>query len=405
MLKVNRYSPVSYLPRPTAAKRAEALSPEAGAPSNMQRLLLRDVFEGAKLVKDMTQRMHSGDDAIGGATLRNDLTQQVHSGDDAIGGATLRNDLTQQVQIPTDIDITKLDLNNRQVVADLAKKLGIEQVNLNKRTNDVEFDGALVGVDKAIKQKDLGGKNDLPPVSLQDIEGYTPNTFVHRPERGTIIQINGINTTLEQQKQALQATADATGAKVVGIHNATEGLAGDLQQSVGDKLNVGNNPAVTSLANVILQELRAGRPVHLMAHSQGGLITSRAIEEVTKQLKSEFEDVVNDDGQRVKRDKTRLLYLIKVETFGAASGRYPDGPRYVHYVNTKDPVSNLFGVEGALSFFNHKGKDSKGEEAKVIPLTEKSLIQAHSYTDVYLKERKNFDEVYDPPSFRVQQRY
>jgi hypothetical protein len=299
-------------------------------------------------------------------------------------------DLAQQLGLPPTIDIRKLNLDDPKVVEELTKQLGIDPVNLHKRTNDVEFDGALVGVDKTIKQEDLVGKKDLEAVKLKDIEGFTPRPGTKRPSGETIIQINGINTSLDEQKSALQTTADATGAKVVGIHNATEGVLGDLKQSVTDKLNVGTNEAVESLRDVILSELRDRRPVHLMAHSQGGLITSRALGEVAKELE--------------RTGETNLLYRIKVETFGAASGRYPDGPRYVHYVNNKDPVSNLFGVEGATSFRSHPGKDIFGRQAKIVEFSAKSLIEAHSYQGTYLQERLPFDLAYDGPGLVIQDR-
>jgi hypothetical protein len=354
MINVNRrYSPVSSPARSTFETRAEESSPKTAFPAgNRQQQSAKDGFD----IQTLQQ---------------------------------LKEVLERLPPPPPPTDISQLDLDNPQVVEELAKKLGIDSVNLHKRTNDVEFDGALVGSDKAIKQEDLAGKKDLPPVKLADIEGFTPRRGTRRPSGETIIQINGINTTLEQQKSALQTTADATGAKVVGIHNATEGLAGDLKQSVTDKLNTGRNPAVESLRDVILTELREGRPVHLMAHSQGGLITSRALGEVADQLK--------------KENKTALLDRIKVETFGAASGRYPDGPRYVHYLNKKDPVSNLFGVGGSTSFFSHPGKSVRGREAQIIQFSEKSLIEAHSFQGTYLQHRLDFDLAFDGPGLVIQQ--
>jgi hypothetical protein len=330
------------------------------------------------------QAMQDGFDGQASADQAQMGTDQNKS---SITSAPSGMDSSSIASSPPVVDLANADLNDPKTIEDLSKIFGVEQVQLQKRVSDSEFDGALVGADKTIKMEDLGGTKDMGPIKLDDIEGFTPKAGRLRSNE-TIIQVNGINTTLSQQKQALQATADATGAKVVGIHNATDGFVGDLLQSVGDKTNMGKNLAVDSLRDAILGELKAGKNVHVMAHSQGGLITSRALGQVSDELK--------------KQGKSDQMGNIAVETFGAASGRYPDGPRYVHYVNNKDPVSNMFGVEGATSFRNHPGKDIEGRPARIVQFSEKSLIAAHNYNDVYMSHRKDFGLMYNGPGLVVQ---
>lgn len=140
-----------------------------------------------------------------------------------------------------------------------------------------------------------------------------------------------------------------------------------------------------SLKDVVLGELKTGKDVHIMAHSQGGLITSRALGEVKKELEK--------DGKGGQMGK------VKVESFGAASGRYPNGPKYVHYTNTKDPISNLFGVDGKASFFANPGVDTAGKKAVIQEFTKGSSlspIKAHNFKDIYLPERKDFNRTYSP---------
>ncbi len=74
-------------------------------------------------------------------------------------------------------------------------------------------------------------------------------------------------------------TDTATGAEVIdGRTRATAGFkTEDLLQCVGDKLNVGHNPAVESMARLIEHSVRAGEPLNVVAHSQGALCTSRAV--------------------------------------------------------------------------------------------------------------------------------
>ncbi|OJH33420.1 hypothetical protein [Cystobacter ferrugineus] len=408
MLKTN---PPSILPSPSSSLRPV---PQSANQS------LSDLLKNLTQLANPTQTTEKAPDSYQETQL---LEKGLDSYQERVRDAT--QDISGEAFVNPDADVTKVDLTDPAAVAKLAEVLGYSlepqslddlpesasSMNgapadpfarnalgvtkkaavqgLDKRSSDSPFDGALVGVDKTIKREDLVGKKDLPPVGVHDIEGFTPkNKNSYTGE--TIIQVNGIATTLDEQKKALQATADATGARVVGIHNATDGFVQDLGQSIGDKTGLGTNVAVDSLRDVVLQELRAGRPVHLAAHSQGGLITSRALGEVAEQLKKEGRD-------------PKLLARIKVETFGAAAGRYPDGPQYVHYVNKADNVSDLFGVEGHTSFFANPGRDAYGRPAVVNHFDDSAgLVASHSYQDIYLKHRDDFDLAYSGPGLVIQ---
>ena len=238
---------------------------------------------------------------------------------------------------------------------------------------DRVFDGHLVGA---------GGQTFPPGTPLSDIPGVTPRNNPNPTE--TFIYVNGIQNTKDQQFNSMQAIADRTGAKVVGIHNATEGMVADLAQSVKDKLDKGHNPAVDSMADTVYSELKAGRSVHLFAHSQGALVTSRALNDVANRLRIE-------DGMS-KADVERLLSKVKVETFGGAAANFPDGPQYVHYVNNKDIVPTWFG-QG-----NGTGKDDEwlrnGGRGAVIHRFEhgSGITGAHGLGDAYLPQRVPFDQ-------------
>ena len=119
--------------------------------------------------------------------------------------------------------------------------------------------------------------------------------------------------------------------------------------------------------------------MHVMAHSQGGLITSRAL-------------VTSTTGCAwrmgcPRRTREKAMSKLNVETFGAAAMHYPDGPNYVHYVNTVDAVPVLTGLgdsqTGALNPFTHPGKD-----AKINWFTDKNIFTgAHNINDTYLNQR------------------
>jgi len=238
---------------------------------------------------------------------------------------------------------------------------------------DRVHDGKLLGAN---------GQTFPPGTSLADIPGVTPR---NNPNPSTtVLYVNGINTNLAGQANSLQAIADTTGAKVIGIHNATEGMVADLAQCVKDKLDKGTNPAVDTLANTLYSEIKAGRTVHLMAHSQGGLISSRALNDVYNRLRIE-------DGMS-KDQAQKLMGKIEVETFGAAAMRYPDGPQYVHYVNRGDPVPGMFGLGPTSDKWNPLVDGGKGSKVHHFNDFKLNPIAAHGFESIYLKHRVPFDQ-------------
>lgn len=238
---------------------------------------------------------------------------------------------------------------------------------------DRVHDGKLLGAN---------GQTFPPGTPLANIPGVTPRNNPN--PNTTVLYVNGIQTNLAGQANSLQAIADTTGARVIGIHNATEGFAADLAQCVKDKLDKGTNPAVDTLADTLYTEIQAGRNVHLMAHSQGGLISSRALGDVYNRLRIE-------DGMS-KAQVEQTMSRINVETFGAAAWSYPDGPKYVHYVNNKDIVPTWFGQGNGKGLDDWALRDG-GKGAVVRRFEHGSGIQGtHGLNDAYLPQRVPFDQ-------------
>ncbi|WP_225411489.1 hypothetical protein [Stigmatella hybrida] len=238
---------------------------------------------------------------------------------------------------------------------------------------DRVHDGQFVGA---------GGQTFSPDTALSDVPAVTPRNNPNATD--TVLYVNGINTTKDAQANSLQAIADTTGARVIGIHNATEGMGADLAQCVKDKLDKGTNPAVDTLADTLYNEIKAGRNVHLMAHSQGGLISSRALGDVYNRLRVE-------DGMS-QADAQQAMSHINVETFGAAATRYPDGPNYVHYVNRGDPVPGLFGLGPVPDSWNPVADGGKGSVVRHFNEFHLNPIGAHNFESVYLNQRVPFDQ-------------
>lgn len=234
------------------------------------------------------------------------------------------------------------------------------------RGSDGQFDGRFVGA---------GGRTYAPSTPLSEVPAVRPSDG--RTTAETVVYVNGISTTKDGQFRSLQQIADHTGARVVGVHNATQGGFVDVIQSAGDIFDIGRNPAVDTLADTVYEEITSGRTVHLMAHSQGALITSRALTDVYQRLRVE-------DGLS-RRDAERMLARVEVETFGGAAGSYPDGPRYVHYVNRRDPVAALFGLGPVANPLVHPGRG-----AVVHRFGEGD--NAHGFEQTYLPRRLPFEQ-------------
>ncbi|HLL53230.1 MAG TPA: hypothetical protein VK447_06785 [Myxococcaceae bacterium] len=238
--------------------------------------------------------------------------------------------------------------------------------------DDRQFDGALIGGD---------GRAYPAGTPLSEVPAFTPAPGTPpRPEAGrTFIYVNGINTDKAGQEQTMQLLANATGGRVVGIHNATSGSIRDLIQAAGDKLDKGSNPAVDSLAGTVYSELRAGREVNLIGHSQGALITSRALEHVRNRLMAE-------DGM-TRQQAEALLGNVRVETYGGAAASYPDGPQYVHTMNRSDPVSGYTGLDR---------RDANPGRGAVVRHFDTNhwfnKVAAHSINDTYVPRRMPFDQ-------------
>ncbi len=232
--------------------------------------------------------------------------------------------------------------------------------------------------DKAVDGYLLGADGPVPPnTPLRDVNAVVPQGGVRNNE--TLIYTNGILTNTEAQAGSLQAIADQTGSRVIGVRNATENILVDSDQTLNDKLGIGNNPAVDTLADTVYSELRAGGSPHLIAHSQGAAITSRALTDVKNRLTAE-------DGMS-RQDAERLLSNVRVETFGGAARRYPDGPQYVHYLNRNDGVPMALGVRDWL---NPLARPGKGAVTHFFEAGKPFI--SHGFEDFYLPRRVPFEE-------------
>ena len=237
--------------------------------------------------------------------------------------------------------------------------------------------------DKAVDGNFLGadGKTYPPNTPLSEIPAVVPEGGVRNNE--TIIYTNGILNNTDDQYKSLQAIAEQTGSRVIGVRNATDGFVGDAAQVFNDRVDRLSNPAVDTLADTVYDELKKGNPVHLMAHSQGGIVTSRALTDVKNRL-------VAEDGLTIAQAEEKMGN-IQVETFGAAARSYTDGPQYVHYIRKNDAVPQSLGL-GSNNYSDapYPGKDAVVHEFET--KDEPIFGIPHGFNEYSIPERVPFDQ-------------
>ncbi len=213
--------------------------------------------------------------------------------------------------------LTDKKFHNRGNTVNAAGEL---QADLSKPPDCEEWekqDGAIVGAGNT----KCGCAPEGPPLA--------PAGCVNADSLPSVVYVNGILGSPDSLCESMKEIARKRCAKVTGVYNMSEGLIKDLGQCMGDKLGIGDNPANDALQGLIQDHLDSGEPLDIIAHSQGALITSRALSDI---LNLGAVNGVDPD-----------LSSITVETFGGAAYTYPDGPTYIHTVNVLDPVPELFG--------------------------------------------------------------
>jgi hypothetical protein len=219
--------------------------------------------------------------------------------------------------------LTDKKIHNRGNTVDAA---GLNQSNMDdKAICDWEKrDGAVIGV----SDTDCG----CEPYDRDKVRPITPRDCQNAASLRKIVFVNGILNSGKKHCDNLHKIAKHRCAAVTGVYNRSDNFFKDLSQSIGDKLGIGNNPAVDTLQEMITESVQAGQPFEIIGHSQGAIITSRAL---------------GDARNRAAVDATAPDWsLVSVTTFGGAAWTFPDGISVTHLVNVIDPVPLLFGATG-----------------------------------------------------------
>jgi hypothetical protein len=224
------------------------------------------------------------------------------------------------------------------------------------REGEKAVNGKFVGKDGQV----VGSLDQVQPVP-----GANPNGE-------TVLLVNGMNEHLDQHEKDEEALA-ATGPNVIGLYAAPWTTS---------------EPVVKAISDAVVDKVLKGETLHIVAHSQGALYTARGVEDAIDRLQG----IYGEDGV-----KDRLRQFVQIETDGASlsdlpggfmawRSSMPDGPRYVHYLNSGDNVSKWFGwgLDDDLPW-NRAGQDAR------------FIIEdggSHEFSD-YMKSREDFETAWN----------
>ena len=195
-----------------------------------------------------------------------------------------------------------------------------EGIHLGPLVHLRKLDGYFLGRDVCLYDPSL--------VSPERVPAFRGS---HAPQNGpTLFYINGANGSPLVTSVNIAALVERSQISVVGIFYYTNQLdAADFTRYIP------SGPAVRTLKGVIDASLARREAIYIHADSAGTAVVSEAIGHVADDLKR---------NSRRHGDWLQSLDLLHVETVGALVKSFPDGPRYVHYINRRDLIPK-FGIE------------------------------------------------------------
>lgn len=261
----------------------------------------------------------------------------------------------------------------------------VEKCPLNEKT-DLEVDGVFMSP-KGKGQKCARTNSSEGADSARAKSILSPNPCCEKkraagePTR-TIIYVNGINTTSSAHCTTLNAIAEQTCARVIGVYNATAGDGGfsvrDAAQTAQDRRLInaanegkpisrkdGRNPAVDTLRDVIINEIAGGANPEIWAHSQGGAVSSLALHAAR-------------DTLAIQTGSADPLAGSKVVSMGSAAPMWPDGPQYQHFIHVNDATPTSFG----LGHNNDNDLKNAGKNAEVVRFSGDSSVMGTKFDEI-----------------------
>ena len=191
-------------------------------------------------------------------------------------------------------------------------------------------DGDILGSD----QRAYDGSTPLDNIPAFEPAGGKP--------QGNAMFVNGILVDPKREagpkSSEAQKVADTFSLSVHPVYNASKGLVTDSLETLKDKLGISAEPAVHTLVTSMLEQIKLGQEMTYIGHSQGASQICRAIQITIKTLKQANPSASDAEIQALLHTSLRVI------TLAGAAAHWPDGPRYDHYINTKDGIPKLLGV-------------------------------------------------------------
>lgn len=251
-----------------------------------------------------------------------------------------------------------------------------EGISVGPFTNLVALEGFFLGQDRCLY--------DPASISPERVPAFRGSRA--SPDGPLMFYVNGANGSPPDVARNIQELAETSQIAVVGIlyypSTPTDPLVDALPKTPA-------GPAVDTLQDVINTSLQHREPIHIRAGSAGTMVVREAIARVKREL--------TRHGRR-PGSRDQPLDLLRVETHGTMARNFPDGPRYIHYVNLLDPIPNSLGINSPGA---HPGAhavlalfaDRQAPIEQGLTPAALSFLSVHG-TGVYDPPRKCFNQLY-----------
>lgn len=186
-----------------------------------------------------------------------------------------------------------------------------------------------------------------PP--FQQVHAIPNREFIasnYKPDQSTeeLYYVNGMRCCPHDIEQHLSSLVKTFGKPVTAIINDQEsdpiepkkpgfltsvwhGICGFLSANAGYRAEP---EAVGRIEHAIKEHVESGKPLHLIAHSQGSIIAGNALERL-----------LGPDSSFSAAEKEKVLKLVRVSTFGAAEHYFPAGVRVQEYAHHGDKTASV----------------------------------------------------------------
>lgn len=239
------------------------------------------------------------------------------------------------------------------------------------------MDGYFIGGDRCFYP------GSTPAASIPPFKGPNP------ADNRRLFYVNGANGDPARIAQVLEAMAARSNIYVVGLFYAS----GNIKQiAQGLVPRTPKGASVETLHQLLRDAINANETIHIRAGSAGTFVVGEALRRMSAELTQ----------RRLQPGKgLEQLDLIRVETTGSANRDFPDGPRYVHYINRLDPVAasmdtpglaTQLGARAVLALFTDKAPDGKVYEPDASP-QQARFLSVHG-PEIYDGYRRRFDSLY-----------